>query len=1008
MNSVVGLAPFGLQDALWVEEQGLYEEKFSIYDVLLPREIVGEIRTGEDALEDRLHTGLSWPLDARLEKKLRRVPVPVIWKAMVEAGDRLPFWSSPGGFSWSLGKLLTNHIKYLLNKYICNSAKINPVVTIADNFDEMAQDSVLREIELLGLPEPFLIWRPVAVALAWLDQVGHQLSGFNFTKENYIHVIYFGADALEFTTLRLAKERHSNGLDYIVPVRDRPKLQPEFSGLDWVGQIMEQCCQEDTGAFWQLMTTFPDIWELVAGRSFTNLNNPKPWSFKDGWKLWDPGELKIDPLTVKIKQCKKLLNILNESCPLSNVNRPNTINFTQWLWEKLESIKVTSFSGQLLGLICCGPLLSPQSLSWLGDIRNIFGQNWINGGLDSPKPKQLWLSPGHTSIAYGAQLYGRRLLNGEPTYFDTLPQLSLLTKHGSGLLKWSPLIDQNVVEGGQAYINSINNQFKLNMDSSKLDIYLYKGINSNIEQVKYTTATSTTTTSSTNVTTNESNYDPSAKARLIRAWVRRKTCVENVKQSLPSLWSLDDKKYALRFAEDVLKQSVSDNESERESENETEVSVRPDTPYRQANIYFPSKPDQDVPLEVRVFMKPAAGLAKVTFSPEDLRVFNWREVALNFSTMRLIDNPNVKMISRGWPKLNEILIDPTSNEIVKNEKKIKQFETFLPVNNNIKNNDAYKKVLDTICKLFSTSAKKVYDINQLKIVKSQKHSDKDSPDNEFVVFQISEQGKTGDTGIGQSYLDRIRKKINTDCKVFKEHKNNDLLRDLASKSANLFLAAPDEIIDYVRDKLQNNNKLLSQSKKTWNILIIVASKIFDSQEDIKKLFIAINHRIETFENQPLSLRFPIYSQQAICNLLMYRQNTVNLLNDSYVKIFISLCLDRMLEESSKNNYSNIFYQSILLLTYLLRYRIINDELIDSKLDNKNFWHYNPIDIINKSIKYFENINNIDKMNKSREVLECFEGYIKYTAISDLPVAIISASNINEDDISVSNINEDEQ
>ena len=83
MTKVLGIANFGLLDkVICQDEELLADDGFTLADVLLPQGILGRIVTGEEAENQRTHTGLSWPMEAKIRadamQPLRRAPLSVL------------------------------------------------------------------------------------------------------------------------------------------------------------------------------------------------------------------------------------------------------------------------------------------------------------------------------------------------------------------------------------------------------------------------------------------------------------------------------------------------------------------------------------------------------------------------------------------------------------------------------------------------------------------------------------------------------------------------------------------------------------------------------------------------------------------------------------------------------------------------------------------------------------------------------------------------------------------
>jgi hypothetical protein len=298
VKTVLGVSAFGLQDCVAQPGAGCRQLDFYPASAVLPTSPFGRILTGDEAYRERTHLGLPWPPEARIQpgEPVRRSPICVAWRALVEAGDRVVRWNAGRGISFSLARILSSHVKALTTRDMPGESPLSfgsntkessaLVVAIPDHLDEFGQELLLRELAALECPEAMLVWRPVAAALSWLDKVEGDLPR-HMGRNDHIHVVCLCPDALEFTTFRLRVKEYNNRY-YVLPLRDRPTSRVPLAGLDWAGRLIEEHFPGiDEGAFWQAFIQFPEIWQSVAGRPWNSGELPRPWS-RNGWTLWKP------------------------------------------------------------------------------------------------------------------------------------------------------------------------------------------------------------------------------------------------------------------------------------------------------------------------------------------------------------------------------------------------------------------------------------------------------------------------------------------------------------------------------------------------------------------------------------------------------------------------------------------------------------------------------------------------------------------------------------------------
>ena len=104
MKDIAGVSAFGLNSSVFQSGKYFCEDDYYLTDAVLPMNPFGRIRTGKEAEDERIHTGLYWPPETRIsgEDWLRRVPVSYAWRAFVEAGDSMVRWNAGHGVYFPL------------------------------------------------------------------------------------------------------------------------------------------------------------------------------------------------------------------------------------------------------------------------------------------------------------------------------------------------------------------------------------------------------------------------------------------------------------------------------------------------------------------------------------------------------------------------------------------------------------------------------------------------------------------------------------------------------------------------------------------------------------------------------------------------------------------------------------------------------------------------------------------------------------------------------------------
>ena len=947
MTKVLGIANFGLLDVPAWQDNELSKEGFALADVLLPQGILGRIRTGEEAESQRAHTGLSWPAEAKIhtdtQQALRRAPLPVLWRALVERGDRFAAWKTADGTEFPIGRMLAQSVcdLYSRTEEQCDDiSSVRPlaIVAIPNALDETGQETFLRECVGLGMPEPYLIWRPVAAALTWLKHTEPELLTLIKTDhgDEHIHVLYFGLDALEFTTLRLRRYTH-NGRQYILPLRDRPHDLSQLTGMDWAGNVIETlCAPDDFGAYWQLFTTFPEVWQAMAAHPFAAETLPRPWSTDKGWQFWEPINLEAAIQAAPACESAMLRQILKPSCSLKHYAYETT--FPEQAAQEIIDLMHASPTESLQGIIACGPLLPANpTTTWLNTVLAPAVQAGMRNYSKSARRMVVWLTPGNLTIAEGATIYGERRLGDIPAYLDTMPQLSLFTIT-EGKQRWHPLLDAQEVLGGQAFEDTIAGKFALPSGKRQLEILLCKGI---VPQDDGDALPLT-----------PPSLSP-CQARLVRYWVRTQG-KETVKRRSNQLekWAQG---YALEVAANFFSDGIVANEQATTLQDEAE------TPFRNNIINFPSSSERDILLDVRVNMKPAAGLAKVSFTPRDKNFLDGRSIPMNYATMQPRSAP--PKTQRGWPALLEIAAHPEDPALcrTRNIQFIDKFEVTSPTASNY---------VELINEIQNKCLKAPYQYNRGIMFFN-------------ALYPFTEKGACC-TKTGNEQLCRISNKFSQDFAQLLGKKDTKTLQTLLSRATWMYLTTPQNIVDYIRTALIHDNN----PPMMHNVLIESAGKCFQSADDIRLLFENITSKANTG-------RFPIQALRSTSRLLRYREQAPNALTEQTAGGLARHTISLMQQASQQNNFAQKFFQGVLLLLYLLRFRRVSDYFSPQNTSSMKLFQ-EGIQLIQSSITYFNTKNDSAKSKKATDALKDFQSFVRWEATGSYPQAVLDLAGEDDD------------
>jgi hypothetical protein len=960
MKNIFGISAFGLKDCVVQHGTSCRELGFYLADAVLPMNPFGRIRTGDEAENERTHTGLYWPREARIQqgKPLRRVPIPFAWRALVEAGDRTIRWSVGRGVSFILPRILASHVTSLIvngphkkgqsqNKDELNESRnAIPVLAIPDNLDEFGQENLIRELVALGYHRTTLIWRPVAAALSWLNKVEGDLPSLmgnsprRMGMNDHIHVIYLGPDAFEFTTFRLQVREHK-GFRYVLPLRDRPNDLPHLTGMDWTGKLIEDNFKDiDHGAFWQAFTSFTEIWETISGRAWNQKELPKPWSIKQKWGLWNPSPNLYDRIyNIQEGPCETLREILRASCRLDPVEVESWDSIETAFRKKLRQMAETFPGGKLRGMIICGPLVSCEIPPWLVSYMDAFSARGLdfNGKLTEPEANRLWLcSDCDDPIAEGAAIYGQKTLKGIPSYLDTMPQVSVLAQE-KGRYIWVPLLNAQEVIGGEEFKAVIQGRFQLDQDQKKLHAYLYKGplekAQTELEDLLDTQ------------TIPFENISP-CQARIVREVVRKLGSKEAVRQRGLFKGDSNIARYGLYYSEALF--SGEDGENNELIEASSDEMIK--TPFRRAIFNFPTVPTRDVILDVEVRMRPASGLAKVELVSKDPSFMQGQKVRLNYATMRRV--AKLPKSRRGWPRIQEIVVDPKDDILIARKNLVNIFERTSPTAEN------YKTVIDRIRDNILRGA------------------DQKSIAGLWLYVNTIAQDGQACTQEGNDIIGRIASKFESDFYSFDMAGLAKRQVLMFSRASWLYTSAPSNVVAYVKDILVGDF-----SRKEWAWATEAASRTFVQKEEFRLLFNVITNRAKRvvlgFES------FPIQTARAICRILMYRKEGEKGLDSDMAQLFARRAIERLNKLQEQRKFKILYFQLIMLLLYLLRFRKSDSSCFDPDSTKTIEVFEDAMESMEKAKMFFSRRNEHYKAKRVQNIIDGFEKYLHYEGTEDV-------------------------
>lgn len=811
----VGIDAFGLRDVI-CGEKDYVEHDPRPATVIVPDSPMGAMITGKRSTEERVHSGLVWPESARVDgesTRLRRVPVGLAWRMMVESREKAATWTS-SEFSWPVAEILAAHICSLAVEAGYGDALSSRehdtrfVVAIPNQLDEYAQTALLYALQKRGM-DATLLWRPVAAAMRWLSS----LEGKEGLEGRNLLVAYFGADAMEMAAFQLKRVK-----GFLVPVRKRSRVRLTPGALDLAleyARTISPRCRADMGVLWQVAFRLPEVW-LRLGEGRTDFDM-EVVSTRDGWREWSPS-FDSDPLDVqtKLDPClQKFAGIERTGDGFKNCWREHILN------------RFDSLSANLCGCVLCGPLA--------GQLANVLESKMSLSSV--VEPEMLYIASGK-GLAVGCKLYSERLELDLPTYLDTLPRLEMYYQ-SSGNSKWRALIDSTEVSGGSYYRNSIDNTFFVPKGRNVLNMVLRK-------------------------------------------------------------------------------------DSDKIASREEEID---EWDYKSAEVDFNEITTKNQTIDIKVEMRPASGLAKVTLIPVDRVFLDGRTVLFDFERMQSCNKPkeflfypedgtrSVYAFGINWKDIHEVnCIIGWDNKIDKNIKELLENMTWI----------------------------------------STRYQPKDKIGHYY--FKINQDGETGDPE-GDKYIDMLADKYSNLYKIFKNTENEVKFLVRASY---LWKKTPDNIVsviyEYVNSLLHNGEMEVERK----NDIITAASRCFSSKEYCKCLFDAV---VQGDLNKTTYF-------ESCARMLHFNSNAKYALTDDIGYYFIEKTIDIAKGEVERGNIKRKFKNSAFLFLMALKQRANNDKFMNRKESKQAMKYFDEMNyILDQARKNESDKRIIDALNSIKKFMD---------------------------------------
>jgi hypothetical protein len=795
-RSVLGAALGGVQEALWDERGESAGLESGLQHVIVPTRRSATALGGAASRRSRVCSGLLWPPEARIApgRPLRRIPVPILWRGLVQQRDGRSSWFA-GGNRFQFADLLAAHVSSTIG---INRSDRQLILAIPDALSDFSQQRALDALARVGIRNVRLLWTPVALALAWINRLGHRLK--LASEGECLLVLHVGAGAVDCTTFRL-REQLVNGDRYVVPIRRRSRLGTTCDGFDLAAGRLARSAA-DAGIEIDLQAHWYGLGLLDAWRQFPAEESEPLWARDGRWESV-PRQLFKETLTPEIPtQPPQAVESLLRDCGAPARIEEQSDNWGDLVARLIER-ELQQAPGKLRGVIIAGVPFVEGGGDWLRLVEERVAGALANpAASEEPRVDGIWNAEfGSAVIASGAGLFGTRLRLGLPTYLDTLPKFEVYASTSEGG-SWEPLVRESEISGGDTYRNVIRGEFGLKRDQDELEAFL------------------------------------------------------------------------------------------RLHDGET-------APIRLTRFHFPRGPDRPMPLDLRIEVRPAGGLAVVEMVPRDKRFLGGVHVYLDYDEMEEVEA--VPEIRLGFPPTKPPHFVDSRDSLLFEDYVRSEIDRFLSSDLGSR---SYERDLSALTRRVRGSVLR------------------DHPEGDGKAqFRIVDVDGRAATVRGNDVIARLSRKIGDDFEQARRSRSATARKTgerLLVAGAWLFGAVPDEIRNHVV------NALKEQPSRLRRNVINAAGRTLQTREEMTSFFSAMERFPEDREQQ--ARWFTIDWLWSAKRLLSAREDAGRSLNhDQTIQIYRYLFFD--LQSWIEGERVNGFGATLNLLFYLLRYRTLEGNFL---------------------------------------------------------------------------------
>ncbi|MFH0960501.1 MAG: hypothetical protein V1897_17575, partial [Pseudomonadota bacterium] len=319
------------------------------------------------------------------------------WLRFIDQEDSFFTWSYDSGTTGQA--LMVNMVSEGLVQNLPESTSAKTVIAIDNFLPESRQEFLLSSLASAGIANVELLWRPVALALSFIDGFGNDIFG----EGDHLLVVDFESRTPEATVLELKEHKGA-----LVPLRRAPRDEDNL-GVSYDIYTIRRQIASDIAEGDHIIAN-----QLCAGpfaREFIAFTENQPYG-----EVWCRNNGQFERVG------------LEESKAQDSVKRFVNRNF-------INEVKRIVFEKH--------------------DIRHMSAVLWHGwpfrlAHVEQHQDKEFVLS--ENAVSRGACLYASRPIDGVPTYLDTLPGLYILSDvRELGTYAFFHLVKPSVIEGGHVW-----------------------------------------------------------------------------------------------------------------------------------------------------------------------------------------------------------------------------------------------------------------------------------------------------------------------------------------------------------------------------------------------------------------------------------------------------------------------------------------------------------------------------------------------------------------------------